>query len=437
MTQQIRKHGAYDHMPSGADSLPWTGDPANGVLGIHMIGLTADMPAPSLGTQSGSDGAVAHSSTAFTAASGRFAAVNTGDTILIIDSATNTTVERTVTFVSSTALTLSSAWPATIGGTPTATSVLSWVLSGQGPSNAGMLYLATDGPADTAIRFNTDNIGGWLDITTNDVDGSGYGFHFADQSGGGILFESTTGISIRTDGTGPSALTIMNDGGDLYLQGADNESNLYFKQSDSSVELRAGVDMLIDSSGGALDIDFNGPVVIHNNGVEAFQTKYISGAAGVSFFGVTPVVQQGTPSSAQDIADALAAYGLLATAGTIGGSGIQFATANTGTYLDITTTADDGTSGILLHDTGSGPAAGILIYSDFGYASLAGATGLTLQGGSSTPGFMFLDDTGVEVDLRAGLTFTLKDSSGNPKIRWTEGTLDLHIPAGGTVVADL
>lgn len=147
--QQIRKHGAYDHMPSGADALPWAGDPLNGVDGIHMQGVVADMPDPSLGTQSGSDGAV--TGTAFTSASGHFTAANTGDTILLVDTGATTPVVYTftVTFVSTTALTLSSAWAGT------GTTVLPWTLSGSGPSNKGMLYHATDGtdsPTGTLYR---------------------------------------------------------------------------------------------------------------------------------------------------------------------------------------------------------------------------------------------------------------------------------------------
>ena len=45
-------------MPSGDDALPWLGDypfpgGAEANQGIHMIGLTANMPEPSLGTQTG------------------------------------------------------------------------------------------------------------------------------------------------------------------------------------------------------------------------------------------------------------------------------------------------------------------------------------------------------------------------------------------------
>jgi hypothetical protein len=45
------------------------------------------------------------------------------------------------------------------------------------------------------------------------------------------------------------------------------------------------------------------------------------------------------------------------------------------------------------------------------------------------------EDVRIQVD--AGQTFTVTDHLGNPKIQWTEGTTDLHIPAGGVVVADL
>ncbi len=48
-----------------------------------------------------------------------------------------------------------------------------------------------------------------------------------------------------------------------------------------------------------------------------------------------------------------------------------------------------------------------------------------------------LDSSGLDTSFGVGRTFTLKDHNGNPKIRWTEGTADLHIPTGGTIVADL
>lgn len=147
--------------------MPWLGDPVNAVPGIHAIGTIADRPNPSLGSQSGADGAVAHTSTAFTAASGQFTTNDTGMTLKLQDSATNTVEQYTVTYVSATALTLSAAWPATISGTPTATTVLSWVLSGREPSNAGLLYHATDG-TDTATGTTYESDGTqWVPVSSS------------------------------------------------------------------------------------------------------------------------------------------------------------------------------------------------------------------------------------------------------------------------------
>jgi hypothetical protein len=135
-------------MPSGDDAVPWLGDypfgGAGGNQGVHMIGLAANRPAASLGTRVGSDGAVSGGSTAFSATSGRFVSANTGDTIRIVDTGASPAVvySFTVTYVSATALTLSSAWAGT------GTSNLSWSLLGQGPSNAGLRYFATDTPAE-------------------------------------------------------------------------------------------------------------------------------------------------------------------------------------------------------------------------------------------------------------------------------------------------
>lgn len=191
MVQQIRKHGASDHLPGGPDAIPWLGDypygSGEGNQGIHMIGLLADMPAPSLGTQTGADGAVASSSTAFSAASGRFTAANTGGTLQVIDTGASPPVvySFTVTYVDATHLTLGSGWAGT------GTSSLSWVLSGQGPSNAGLMYFATDGSGGGGIQFDTNNVGDWLDITATGMDGSGYGMSFTTTTKG-MQFNSAT-----------------------------------------------------------------------------------------------------------------------------------------------------------------------------------------------------------------------------------------------------
>ena len=163
--QQIRHHGAYDHMPSGADPEPWLGTYPRGAatdpIGVHMIGTVANMPPATAGTQSGADGAA--SGTAFTAASGQFTAVNTGDTILITDTGASSApfvYSFTVTYVDATSLTLDSSWAGV------ASSGLPWVLSGSAPSNAGLTYYATDGTdSPTGSLYQSDGTQ-WIPIAS-------------------------------------------------------------------------------------------------------------------------------------------------------------------------------------------------------------------------------------------------------------------------------
>ncbi len=84
------------------------------------------------------------------------------------------------------------------------------------PARGYVLTALGDGTATyqpgggSGIRFNTDNEGGWLDVTANDLDGTGlYGIHLFDHSDGtffiesenDILLQGGTGQSIRIDGT--------------------------------------------------------------------------------------------------------------------------------------------------------------------------------------------------------------------------------------------
>ncbi len=46
-------------------------------------------------------------------------------------------------------------------------------------------------------------------------------------------------------------------------------------------------------------------------------------------------------------------------------------------------------------------------------------------------------DDDVQIRAGTGQKVTILDNAGNAKIQWTEGTNDLHIPTGGTIVADL
>ena len=43
----------------------------------------------------------------------------------------------------------------------------------------------------------------------------------------------------------------------------------------------------------------------------------------------------------------------------------------------------------------------------------------------------------LKLQVGTGKVFEVRDHLGATKIRWTEGTNDLHIPTGGTVIANL
>lgn len=108
----------------------------------------------------------------------------------------------------------------------------------------------------------------------------------------------------------------------------------------------------------------------------------------------------------------------------------------------------DGSHGLTLAVTGADACSiemahgQITALADAEFDVTAGTT-MTFQTGSGgisiTPAAELSMAPGgsVEVVLTAAQTFTLKDHLGNPKVQWTEGTTDLHIPTGGTIVADL
>ncbi len=100
-------------------------------------------------------------------------------------------------------------------------------------------------------------------------------------------------------------------------------------------------------------------------------------------------------------------------------------------------------------DTGSGGfginAGGVTVTSN-GPISLDSTTGDDISLITSGTGKVNIEPHGdcnidpagnCEVHLAPGKTFTVFDHLGNPKVRWTEATSDLHIPTGGTIVADL
>ena len=280
-----------------------------------MIGLAADMPTPSLGTQSGADGAVGSGSTAFSAASGRFSAADTGATITIIDTGATvpTSYTFTVTYVSGTALTLSSAWAGT------GTSALSWLVTGRGPSNAGLMYYATDGTdvptgslyesdgaswhtlagpgGGSGIQFNFVNEGGWLYIIANAAN------PYSGSLGGyGVAIASSVGGMVWENVSDPGDMVFNNFGGEttkMLFQNSTNGGIEMDNNGDGDWNLKnngSGQFLIEQAGGGQITINnaAGGNVLIEDIGSGNVTLKVVSG--GYIILTGLPTSSAGVPS---------------------------------------------------------------------------------------------------------------------------------------------
>lgn len=213
--------------------------------------------------------------------------------------------------------------------------------------------VGNSGPGGSGIQFNTSpQTGTYLETTTTGAGPSGYGTNIED-TGSGIQVASTDRVNVHIPG---------------------EESQLLLTTTD--VNLQAERDVTVQTNGGAVNLDATTIVQASVNGHNTVEAKLLTGNhPGLGFFAASPVVQQAAPSSAQDIADALAAYGLLAAAGTVP-AGLAYGT-NTGPMLEVDTTA---VGGITLHDTyGAVPTYGITLQSDNGSVGLFAADEIQLQ----------------------------------------------------------
>lgn len=90
--------------------------------------------------------------------------------------------------------------------------------------NGDVWVLAEVKSSTDDIRFYVNNQGGFLDITTNEVDASGIGMQFIDASGGGITINLTAGGHIQVGGDETDTIDIRSilgttiEGGDFLLQ---------------------------------------------------------------------------------------------------------------------------------------------------------------------------------------------------------------------------
>lgn len=149
-----------------------------------------------------------------------------------------------------------------------------------GPRNKGALYFETDtetlwesnGTTWTqisdvsfttdGIKFNFDNEGGYLDVTTNNTDGAGLGMFLADASGGGITIQSHEGGDITLDSQGtPDAQIALNANDGISLN--DTSANGIFEWENGS----GGIHLLNSGDGESLyETTGDGGVRVSNSG---------------------------------------------------------------------------------------------------------------------------------------------------------------------------
>ncbi len=95
----------------------------------------------------------------------------------------------------------------------------------------------------------------------------------------------------------------------------------------------------------------------------------------------------------------------------------------------------------------SGQDAGDFNFEDYNGAWKIRAFGLASSIDMDNSGDIILTPAGdllvnpvsgdVNIQIPAGKTVTIKSHTGFPQIQWTEGDADVHIPTGGTIIADL
>ena len=160
----------------------------------------------------------------------------------------------------------------------------------------------------SGIQFDTDNEGGWLDVTTNNTDGAGFGMFLQDKTGGGIGIESGPTFFPQA-----GSITLGSDGVLLGSFPAVGKSGtIEISQADGGIVARAsgtyGVSISTSGSGLISISGVAGTTVADSHGLE-LQT---SPTEKVGFFGATPVVQQATPVTLANVISLLQAYGLSA-----------------------------------------------------------------------------------------------------------------------------
>lgn len=170
--------------------------------------------------------------------------------------------------------------------------------------------VASGGGGGGSIQFDTDNEGGWLDVTANDADAGGFGIALHDQSHGGSGIDVRSADLVQIGGLAGQGSFLLESFGDLVAASIGSEGGL---EINTGVAGGATLGVFIgDHGSGGIILDNTtvggtGPIEISAAEVLVQQT-----GGKLSFFGVTPVTQRATPVTLADVISILRAYGLAA-----------------------------------------------------------------------------------------------------------------------------
>lgn len=293
--------------------------------------------------------------------------------------------------------------------------------------NPQIITRTTTGGGSTGIFFTKDNEGGYLFIRANHVglpandaltdSGNGQGIILTDPSDYGILLESH-------DGT----IRLHASIGDVKIE-ADGEFDVTKANGDAQITVKDHTLALTGPTGSAAATRWVGATA---SGAPA-SGAYLKGDWVIAQNGHLFIcTAAGTPGTWVD-----------AGTGGGGGGGIDFAQANSGTYLDVESTGDDGTYGIFFLDTGglginlASAGSGVLVTPTTVQALIDAAGLFLVQGATVAPLQILGDGSAVSVVLAAGGNLTVYGPGNTPILRMTEGDPNLYIPTGGVVSATL
>jgi hypothetical protein len=160
------------------------------------------------------------------------------------------------------------------------------------------------GASGSGIQFNTDNEGGYLDITTHATDPGGLGMRIQDLSGGGTdIFSdggmtvedtSANGLVLNEAGSGGIFVRDQGDGGSTWLEAGvggwevnDSGGGGVKIQSTGTVTATAAGNATVQSSGGDAQVIANNTALLESN---SGNVNVLAASGGISEICNFPVI---------------------------------------------------------------------------------------------------------------------------------------------------